>query len=182
MPKRFFLALFLVLILSLTACTTETNTATPTQIVEPTSVPVEEPEPTALPLPSGEPAILISEVLTGVDGNNNLEFIELTNTSTTAPLDLKGWGLWYQIDAGQDESLIYRWTEHALIPPLGHYLLVRTGQDVAVPPDVQVDMNLIPQKGGLQLRATDGTPLDSLVWGDGPADSCLAADHQWDCG
>ena len=170
MPKRFFLALFLVLILSLTACTTETNTATPTQIVEPTSVPVEEPEPTALPLPSGEPAILISEVLTGVDGNNNLEFIELTNTSTTAPLDLKGWGLWYQIDAGQDESLIYRWTEHALIPPLGHYLLVRTGQDVAVPPDVQVDMNLIPQKGGLQLRATDGTPLDSLVWGDGPAD------------
>ena len=150
MPKKLLIFLILWLILLLTACTSE---PTPT------------PE-----LPASEPAVLISEVLAGVDGNNNFEFIELTNTSTTAPLDLKGWGLWYQIDAGQTESLIYRWSEHTLIPPLGHYLLVRTGQEVGTPPDLQVDMNLIPQKGGLQLRATDGTPLEGLTWGAGPAD------------
>jgi len=74
-----------------------------------------------------DPAALISELLTGVAGNNNLEFIELYNAGNRAPIDLRGWSLWYMLAEGQDEKLVYRWSEHALIPPQGHYLLGRAG-------------------------------------------------------
>ncbi len=118
-----------------------------------------------------DPAALISEVLTGAPGNNNLEFIELYNAGNKAPVDLRGWSLWYMLAEGQDARLVYRWSEHALIPPQGHYLLGRAGEDVGVVADSVFEQSLAHQKGILQLRAADGTVVDSLSWGDGAATS-----------
>ncbi len=163
MLKRLFLALVLVPVFSLAACTVESG-------APPTGTAVSSPSPAdAQP---AAPQVLISEVLTGVDGNNSVEFIELTNTATAAPFDLKGWSLWYKLADGQEETLVIRWREHTLIPPQGHYLLVREGHEaeLGILADAFFETSMVPVKGGLQLRATDGTVLDSLAWGDGPAD------------
>ena len=99
MPRRLLPILTLLLALLLAACTTKTATPEiPPQGEEPTALPADDqtqPTEAPAPQPGGEPAVLISEVLTGIEGNNNFEFIELTNTSTEAPFDLKGWSLWY---------------------------------------------------------------------------------------
>jgi len=169
MFKRLFIALALVPVFSLAACTVESGAPTVSS-PPPTETAVSSPSPAdAQP---AAPQVLISEVLTGVDGNNSVEFIELTNTATAAPFDLKGWSLWYKLADGQEETLVIRWREHTLIPPQGHYLLVREGYEaeLGILADAFFETSMVPVKGGLQLGATDGTVLDSLAWGDGPAD------------
>jgi hypothetical protein len=120
--------------------------------------------------PPDEATILISEVLTGVDGNNSYDFIELYNTSAEVPLDLKGWSLWFKLSDKDDENSVYHWTESTLVPPLGHYLLVYEGQDLGVVADALIRNPMIPQRGALQLRRTDNTVADSLSWGSGSQD------------
>lgn len=165
MPKRLLLAFILLISMFLVACAASQE-LTPTPIVEESVIP----SPTPSPTPPVEPRILISEVLTGVDGNNNNEFIELYNTGTEAPIDLMGWSMWFKLADGQKESLVHRWSEHALVPPQGHYLLVREGQVVGTSADMTFETPLTPQKGSLQLRLADGTVLDSLTWGMGASD------------
>src|SRR4030066_248124 len=58
--------------------------------------------PTALPtLPPDANPVVISEVLGGIQGNNNYEFVELFNRSTLA-VDLRGWSLWYRLPNSQE--------------------------------------------------------------------------------
>jgi len=172
MSKR-LLTILLTLNLILAACTAppEVTPESVEKVVaeETAAETVAEPEPEPVSVNMGEPAVLISEVLAGIQGNNNLEFIELYNSGTEAPFDLAGWSIWYQLADGQDEVLVYRWSDHTLIPPQGHYLLVRDGQDVGVTADTNFTQPLVGPKGALQLRQTDGTVLDSLSWGTGPA-------------
>ena len=166
MLKRCLSSIFIGFILVLVSCNTGPK---------PTPTPIEEfpLNPTATPVPTlappDEPALLISEVLTGVDGDNNYEFIELYNTGAEAPFDLKGWSIWYKLSDNDPEKLIYQWVEHTLVPPQGHYLLAREGQDIGIAPDMNFDMSMIPQRGSLQLRLTGGAVVDSLTWGDGSA-------------
>jgi len=173
MFKRLLVLLLLSFALILSACTTDAATESPPEMDTPTSTPMDDSEPVDEPdapaPPVGEPTVLISEVLTGIEGNNNFEFIELTNTGTEAPFDLKGWSLWYKLDDGQDELLITRWTDHTLVPPQGHYVLGRLGYDIGVMPDAVFETSIVHFKGGLQLRLPDDSVVDSLAWGDGPA-------------
>jgi DNA/RNA endonuclease YhcR with UshA esterase domain len=165
MTKRFLFLTFLVVTLVLSACDVASQiTPTPVEVLP------ANPIPTLTPIPPVEPTILISEVLTGVDGNNNYEFIELYNTGSQEPLDLKGWSLWFKLADDQVETQVYHWDEHALVPPEGHYLLVREGQDIGIIADASFSVPMIPQRGGLQLRLVDGTVVDSLSWGSGAAD------------
>ena len=122
------------------------------------------------PAPPVEPTMLISEVLTGVEGNNNHDFIELYNTGAETPFDLKGWSLWFKLSDSDAENLVYRWMESALVPPQGHYLLVSEGQDFGLTPDAVFNLTMIPQRGALQLRRMDNTVVDSLSWGSGSKD------------
>lgn len=123
---------------------------------------------TPTPGTGGEPQVLISEVLAGAEGNNNYEFVELYNTSPTTPVDIEGWTLWYQLEEGKDESILYRWREKAVIPPHGHYLLGRTGEDFDLPVDGYFDTPLATSRGGLLLREPDDALGDSLSWGEDP--------------
>jgi hypothetical protein len=115
-----------------------------------------------------EPQVLISEVLAGVEGNKNREFIELYNTSPTKPVDIEGWTLWYQLEEGKDERILYRWQEKALVSPQGHYLLGRTGEDFGLPADAYFETSLATSRGGLLLRKPDDALGDSLSWGADP--------------
>lgn len=156
----FLLSLFLVLFLA--ACNPPA-TPTPTPVpptattIPATATPTLEPPQTA--------AVVISEVLGGIKGNNNREFIELYNP-TELLVDLKGWSLWYRLKSGDEDVLVYRWRNSALIPPHGHFLLGRAEQDLGIIPDATFTQALNIFNGGLQLRQKDGTAIDGLGWGE----------------
>lgn len=162
MKRSLTLTLISLMVLWIAACRTQTET-----IATPDASPISSP---VAATPPEEPTALISEVLAGVDGNNNYDFIELANPSQAAPFNLQGWSLWYQLSENDRAVKVYGWKEPALIPPQGHYLLVFEGQDVGLEADAVFDVGMIPQRGGLQLRRQNQTVGDSLAWGDGPAE------------
>ncbi len=123
-------------------------------------------EPLTLEPPSTYP-ILISEVMAGKQGNNNYEFIELYNPGDNL-IDLQGWSLCYRLATSEDDLPVYSWNSRALIPPHGHYLLVRAGEDLGLPADAYFTQGLNTSGGGLTLRNASGSPEDSLGWGTAP--------------
>ncbi len=151
--------LLLLSALLLTACTAPG--AAPQATPRPAA-----PQPTQAALPSNwSDHPLLGEVLTGVQGNNSAEYIELYNPSDQ-PVDLQGWSVWYQLNPASDPALVYRWQEHVLLPPHGYALLVHAGEDIGATPDGEFEQALNLTYGGLQLRQRDGTPVDSLGWGE----------------
>ena len=123
-------------------------------------------EPPTLEPPSTYP-ILISEVMAGKQGNNNYEFIELYNPGDNL-IDLQGRSLWYRLATSEDDLPVYSWETLALIPPHGHYLLVRSGEDLGLPADAFFAQGLNTSGGGLTLRDASGSAEDSLGWGIAP--------------
>jgi predicted extracellular nuclease len=109
--------------------------------------------------------VFISELLPGVPGNNNQEFIELYNAGG-ALVDLEGWSLWYLLGSGQEEIQVYSWDDSTQIPGYGHFLLVRSGNDFGIIPDGVFDTSLFERKGGLALRNALDETVDQLGWGD----------------
>lgn len=170
-----------LLIVIFTACTDQPETAVlpteePTSVSEAVAEPEEEAveaEPTAVPEePEPEPVneartgILISEMLQGIAGDNNHEFVELYNVGPD-PVDLNGWSLWYQLKADENPVPLYRWETSALVPGLGHYLLVQAEADLGLVPDATFEEGLFA-KGGLILRNAANQDVDVFGWGDAP--------------
>lgn len=174
--KSFFSGLLLLMAL-LVACkrdeiTTPTaTTAAATLPPVPTSPPPDVTPQIIEPVDETKPAagkgILFSELLPGVPGGNNSEFIELYNAGAQA-IDLKGYTLWYLLAEGQEPTLVYEWTERADIPGQGYFLLVRSGEDFGVIPDAVYDVALFERKGGLVLRDAQGNDVDAVGWGEAP--------------
>ncbi len=155
-------ATVLVLVLlagALAAC--GPNTPTPTAAPPTASA-------TATPSIAAANHLVIAEIMAGVDGDNNHDFIVLYNPTGNIA-DLQGWSLWYRLNDSSKPQLLYRWKTHALVPPGGHYLLAHTGEDVGLTADAAFDTPIVPPRGGLQLRTTEGKPVDSVAWGsNGP--------------
>jgi len=117
--------------------------------------------------PSLTTPLVISEVQAGATGDNNYEFIELYN-NTEEPLDLAGYRLTYRLPTGEEKILLYTWEESTIVPPHGHYLLVRAGVDIGVVPDGEFDQPLNTRSGSLTLLDPAGQAADRLAWGDAP--------------
>jgi predicted extracellular nuclease len=115
-------------------------------------------------LESQPPRVLISEVLAGIEGNNNYEFVELYNTGDN-PIDLQGWSLWYQLPTNQEALQMFAWEETAFIPANGHFLLVRTGEDLGLTTDGYFSQGLNTTGGNLWLLDSSGHRADALAWG-----------------
>ncbi|MDY7079363.1 MAG: lamin tail domain-containing protein [Chloroflexota bacterium] len=158
MSKQHLAGTLTILLLVLVACMPEV-TSTPPEV---------PPTPTETPLAVTTP-LVISEAQTSATGNNNLEFIEIYN-ATTAPLDLAGYQLVYRLASSQENILVHTWTERALVPAHGHYLLVRTGQEEALGAiaDAMFDQPLNTNGGGLALLNPQGEVVDSVGWGNAP--------------
>ncbi len=119
--------------------------------------------------PAPSPAadhIVISEILAGVPGDNNLEFIELYNP-LLEPVDLHAWRLTYRIPSSASDLPVFAWDRSTVLPAHGHFLLVRQGEDVGEPADATFDQPLNTISGALALKAPDGTPIDAVAWGQG---------------
>ena len=125
--------------------------------------------PSPTPMISTAPGIVLSEVMAGADGNNNLEFIELYNASGEI-IDLKGWTLWYRLATSQEDLLVYRWKSPSLIPPNGHIVLARSGEDIGESVNGTFEQSLNTSGGGLVLRNQDKDIIDSLGWGKAPVE------------
>ncbi|MGB1250947.1 MAG: lamin tail domain-containing protein [Candidatus Promineifilaceae bacterium] len=120
--------------------------------------------------PQGVQDVQFSELVVGASGNNNYEFIELYNGSDL-PFDLNGHELIYLQRSDRDIVTVATWTQSANIPPHGHYLLAREGQDVGAAPDALFDTPLSNKNGGLALRSPDGEALATISYGaDAPTD------------
>ncbi len=111
--------------------------------------------------------VLISELLPGVPGNNNLEFVELYNAGPDV-VDLKGWSLWYRMTDDQEERRLVIWGKPTHLPGYGHLLLAREGEDIGAVADGTFDVPIFERRGGLQLRDAEGGVVDTLGWGDAP--------------
>lgn len=153
--------------LFLTACGEEgTPTPPPTDAPVPTDTAVPEPTQPAPPTTQAD-NLVISEILVGMPGNNNQDFVELYNP-TNDPIDLAGWHLWYQINADQEPKLLYSWDLSAFVPPHGHYLLRHERAELDVLADAVFESGLF-DKGGLILRDAANADVDVVGWGDAPA-------------
>jgi uncharacterized repeat protein (TIGR01451 family) len=165
---RFLLLLLLsVLIISCDQAPTPAATAGGATAVPPanTPEPTSPPAPTAVSAPPQAAAgVLISELLPGIPGNNNYEFIELYNAGAD-PVNIQGWSLWYRNSDNQDEQLVYRWSENLEIPGYGHLLLLREGQEFDLTADAHFDTPLFERRGGIQLRDKTTAVVDQLGWG-----------------
>ena len=118
--------------------------------------------------PPAPARIVISEVQTAAQGNNNDEFIELYNAGDL-PADLNGWSLMYSLHADEDDLPVYVWDSPLLIPPHGHVLLVRSGASAAEETaDGVFTQALNNSFGGLALQDAEGTRVDSVGWGNAP--------------
>lgn len=153
MLKLHKVALGLIVIILLASCTQE-KTSTPTQISD-----INQDQNTVTD------HLVISEILAGVEGNNNLDFIELYNP-TQEMVNLQGYSLWYQLKKDQEDVLIYSWETSAFIPPNGHYLLLRENQELEFEIDAYFDYSLVPQRGSLALRSKYAGLIDQVAWGD----------------
>lgn len=119
-------------------------------------------------VPSTEARIVISEVMTGIQGNNNYEFIELYNDGEEI-IDLNGWSLWYRLSNSEEDLPVIAWQETTLIPPDGHFLLGRAGEELDLPVDGVFEQALNTSGGGIALRESNGSIADALGWGTAPA-------------
>ena len=172
MSKKHVLIGLLTLVLVSTGCGSKaTPTVTPVPTVQPqptTLAPTPQPTISSTPVVAQE-GVFISELLPGVPGDNNLEFIELYNPTAEA-MDLKGWSLWYRMDDKQEAKLVYAWESRTDVPGYGHYLLARAGREIGNVGDAKYDVPLFERRGGLVLRDADDETVDTLVWGNGPGD------------
>ena len=101
MLKKLSGVLIVGILVPVFAATSCRSTPTATALaVRPSPTTPTQPASTSTPTGSSE-GVLISELLPGIPGNNNHEFIELYNVGTE-PVDLSGWSLWYQLDDNQE--------------------------------------------------------------------------------
>ncbi|MBK8906050.1 MAG: endonuclease/exonuclease/phosphatase family protein [Anaerolineaceae bacterium] len=171
-PHLTVFTLIFVLLSLLAACDSELSpTATPSPAAATvTAVPDPSPTPASAEAPNTQTeGVFFSELLPGVPGGNSQEFVELYNAGSE-PVDLMGWSIFYLLGEGQEQELVYRWTETAVIPPHGHVLLVREGQDVGAAADGFFTQSLFERKGGLLLRSKTQQTVDLLGWGEAPAE------------
>ncbi len=119
--------------------------------------------------PTPTTPLVISELQAGAKGNNNYEFIELYN-ATSEPFDLQGYRLLYQLSPQTEPIPLYTWEEPSVVPPHGHFLLVRAGIDVGLVPDAEFDQPINARFGSLTLLDPAGEVADRLAWGEKAAE------------
>lgn len=117
------------------------------------------------------PHLVISQFQTA-GGNNDDEFIEIHNTSSSS-VDLNGYRLVYRSATGTNDVNVVAWTTSVVVPAGGYYLIVKSSYDGSTPGDITVNTatcscSFALAGGGLAIRfgaLNSGVIIDSVGYG-----------------
>jgi Lamin Tail Domain/Collagen triple helix repeat (20 copies) len=109
--------------------------------------------------------IRVNEFMTGSTGAASNEFVELFNAGSTAA-DVGGFKVAYRSAAGTSDTTLVTIPAGTSIPVGGFYLLGGSGYLGSHAADQSFSASLASTGGGLAVRDSTGTILDSVGWGD----------------
>lgn len=130
------------------------------------------PEPPSPPPPPPEPTIqtslVINEVLAGLDGNNNYEFVEIYNPNSQN-IDLTGWSIKKRSSTGSESNLVVADRfENKIITAGGRLLIVSSAYN-GVPPGEIVwpsSYSLAYTENAVILYAPSGEKIHEAAWNE----------------
>jgi Lamin Tail Domain/Collagen triple helix repeat (20 copies) len=109
-------------------------------------------------------AVRVNEVMTGMTGAAANEFVELVNAGSEA-VDVGGYRVVYRSAAGTSDTLLGALPAGTILAPGGHYLLGGSAYAGPVAADQSFGTGLAATAGGVGVRTSDGTLLDSVGYG-----------------
>jgi Lamin Tail Domain len=109
--------------------------------------------------------IRVNEFMTGSTGAASNEFVELFNAGSSAA-DVGGFKVAYRSSAGTSDTTLATIPAGTSIPAGGFYLLAGSGYLGSHAADQSFSASLASTGGGLAVRDTTGTILDSVGYGD----------------
>jgi hypothetical protein len=129
--------------------------------------------PPAENLPTASPGnsathVVISEVMVGVEGNAEYEFVELYNP-TDAPVSLAGWSLKKKTSSGSETNLVSAAAFAGTIAPKSFFLIAHNGYDGARRPDLRYSansQNLAYTNNAAVLYDATGAKVDEVSWAE----------------
>jgi hypothetical protein len=109
--------------------------------------------------------IRMNEFMTGSTGAASNEFVELVNTGAAAT-DISGFRVAYRSAAGSSDVTLATAPAGTTIAAGGFYLLAGSGYLGSHTPDQTFSASIAATGGGLAVRDTSGTILDSVGYGE----------------
>src|SRR5207247_2366490 len=114
--------------------------------------------------PPPPPQLSVNEVETGGSSSAADEFVEIANTGT-ASVDIGGFKLVYRSSAGTSDVSLATVPAGTMLPAGGFYLLAGSGYTGSATADQSFSTGLASTGGGVGIRDTTGTLLDSVGYG-----------------
>jgi hypothetical protein len=108
--------------------------------------------------------MLINEIATGTTSSSSDEFVELFNVGGVAA-DIGGYKLVYRTAAGTSDVLLATLPAGTTVAAGGYYLFGGTSYAGAPPADQSFTNGLASTAGGIGLRDSNGTLVDSVGYG-----------------
>ncbi|MDX6505392.1 MAG: trimeric autotransporter adhesin [Gaiellaceae bacterium] len=109
--------------------------------------------------------IRVNEFMTGSAGAASNEFVELVNAGSSAA-DVSGFKVAYRSSAGTSDTTLATIPAGTSIPAGGFYLLGGSGYLGSHAPNQSFSASLASTGGGLAVRDTTGSILDSVGYGE----------------
>jgi hypothetical protein len=109
--------------------------------------------------------IRVNEFMTGSTGAASNEFVELVNADSS-PADVSGFKVAYRSSAGTSDTTLATIPAGTTIPAGGFYLLGGSGYLGSHAANQSFSASLASTGGGLAVRDTTGSILDSVGYGD----------------
>jgi hypothetical protein len=118
----------------------------------------------AAPSPPASAIVRVNEIQTGTASSAADEFVELSNTGGTAA-DIGGWKVAYRSASGTSDTTLATIPAGTTLPAGGFYLLGGSAYAGAGAVDQSFSAGLAATGGGVGIRDTSGTLVDSVGWG-----------------
>ncbi len=127
--------------------------------------------------PTGTGKILISEIMAGVDGNADYEFIELYNAGSTS-VDLTGWSVKKKSSTGKEDSLVAAKNFSGKILQSNHYFLLGNDGGYGGSPVADVKWarsnTLAYKSNSVILYDGNGAKIEEIFWAEIPKDQSFS--------
>jgi lamin tail-like protein/collagen triple helix repeat protein len=113
----------------------------------------------------GTSSVRVNEIMTGSAGAASNEFVELVNTGSRAA-DIGGFKLAYRSGSGSSDVTLATIPAGTSIPAEGFYIFGGSGYLGSQPANQSFSVALAATGGGVAIRDSGGSIVDSVGWGD----------------